>query len=249
MIGNFKENTMKVGNAILGAPEKVLDAAGEVIGKTIIKTPISIGKSIGMGLDLGTGRGFKPNGLGSVFSLGAIGAGLGAASTALFSEGTINPAIGAAVGGAVGGLAGPLSGVAMGMVGSGAIGVAKAMPSIMGGVGSGVLASTPYIAGIATQGMARAGSGVWRVGSKLINWNENADAFNKVKLSGFGKTLLVGGALMEGVKGSYNKIIESQMGTNMGMQTMTPKIPSYANNGGATGDLVFALNANKRGVR
>lgn len=248
MLNNFQENAMKVGGAILGAPGKALDSTATAVGKTIMKTPLSVGKSINMGMDLGLGRGLRANGLGSMLGFGMIGASLGAASS-VFSEGGINPVVGAAVGGTVGALAAPLSGVAMGMVGKGVIGTAKAMPSIIGGVGSGVLAATPYLAGVASYGAAKVGGGIWNVGSRLINWKEDADAFNKVKISGLGKTLLAGGALMEGVRDSYNKVMESKMGMNMGIQTMTPRIPSYANDGGATGDLVFALNANRRGVR
>lgn len=62
-----------------------------------------------------------------------------------------------------------------------------------------------------------------------------------------GKGLLVGTALARGIGDAWREIEKAHMGTNMGVVTNTPQIPSYANNAGATGDLVFALNANRRG--
>ena len=62
-----------------------------------------------------------------------------------------------------------------------------------------------------------------------------------------GKTLMLGASLFNGIRNSWNTIEQANMGANMGVVTNTPQVPAYANNAGATGDLVFAMNANRRG--
>jgi hypothetical protein len=62
-----------------------------------------------------------------------------------------------------------------------------------------------------------------------------------------GKTLLAGGAILEGLKGAWNALETANIGQNAGTVTPTPRVPNYANNASATGDLVFALNANRHG--
>lgn len=64
-----------------------------------------------------------------------------------------------------------------------------------------------------------------------------------------GAALAIGGALVAGVPGATKEFIQSRQGTNIDTQPVTPapSIPAYANNGGATGDLVFALNNLRHG--
>lgn len=62
-----------------------------------------------------------------------------------------------------------------------------------------------------------------------------------------GYTVLGGAAVLEGVAGAWNKVEREKMGANMGVVNMTPRVPSYSQNASATGDLVFALNQNRRG--
>ena len=52
---------------------------------------------------------------------------------------------------------------------------------------------------------------------------------------------------MQGAAKAWNTLQTEKMGQMTGVTTMTPKVPAYADNAGATGDLVFALNANRRG--
>lgn len=63
-----------------------------------------------------------------------------------------------------------------------------------------------------------------------------------------GQTLIWGAAAVSsiaGVMGEYERI---HMGRSDGQVTrLAPRTPYYQNNAGATGDLVFALNANRRG--
>lgn len=62
---------------------------------------------------------------------------------------------------------------------------------------------------------------------------------------------LVAGGLMlaSGVPGAGEQFIKNRQGTNFDQQATTsaPRVPAYANNGGATGDLVFALNNLRHG--
>lgn len=68
------------------------------------------------------------------------------------------------------------------------------------------------------------------------------------KLNAAGKGLVVGSALFAGAKEAFNDFNSNRMGQRDGMITRaTPRTPSYANNAGATGDLVFAMNKNRRG--
>lgn len=62
--------------------------------------------------------------------------------------------------------------------------------------------------------------------------------------------LVAGGIMMaSGVPGAGEQFIKNRQGTNFDQQATTsaPRVPAYANNGGATGDLVFALNNLRHG--
>lgn len=84
------------------------------------------------------------------------------------------------------------------------------------------------------------------------NWNPSSRQIirsaNRLKLSGWGKMAVGMTAASSGMYGAVNAAEISRSGTmNEQIITATPRIPSYLNNGGADGDLVFALNANRRG--
>lgn len=70
-----------------------------------------------------------------------------------------------------------------------------------------------------------------------------------LKATGLGTTLAIGGSLASGVPDAAKKWNESRRGTNQDQQptSVAPSVPAYANNGGATGDLVFALNNLRHG--
>ena len=62
--------------------------------------------------------------------------------------------------------------------------------------------------------------------------------------------LLAGGIMMaSGVPQAGEQFVRNRQGTNYDQHTVTsaPRTPAYANNGGATGDLVFALNNLRHG--
>lgn len=70
-----------------------------------------------------------------------------------------------------------------------------------------------------------------------------------IKATGLGTTIAVGGSLLSGTPQAVEQWNKGRQGTNMDSQpvSLAPKTPAYANNGGATGDLVFALNNLRHG--
>ena len=267
----------------------------------------NMGSAFNAGMNIGAGAigkvahsGFRP--LGGMAATGIYGAMAGAGLSGL-SGGQVDPATGAMVGAAVGAAALPVAGTAVGAIGSAGVAAAKAAPGIAMGIGKGALAASPVVAGAAALGAASVGEKAWSIGSRMINWDEAADAMHKVKFttpisgiaagwksggtfskgfqtaSGFkgktsaffkdagqnikagigktgkaiegsiinGTTLIAGAMALEGITNAWNTLETAKMGQMTGVQTMTPRLPSYANNAGATGDLVFALNKNRRG--
>ena len=70
-----------------------------------------------------------------------------------------------------------------------------------------------------------------------------------IKATGLGTTLAVGGSLIGGTPQAVEQWNRNRQGTNMDSEpvSLAPRTPAYANNGGATGDLVFALNNLRHG--
>lgn len=83
-------------------------------------------------------------------------------------------------------------------------------------------------------------------------WNKKTGEIettnSKMSLSKWGYGLVFAGGIAQGAGKAINTFDSSRMGTMDGYVTnATPRVPSYQDNAGATGDLVFALNANRRG--
>lgn len=70
-----------------------------------------------------------------------------------------------------------------------------------------------------------------------------------VKTTALGTTLAIGAGLASGVPEAATTLNKNRQGTNFDSQptSLAPQIPAYSNNGGATGDLVFALNNLRHG--
>ena len=70
-----------------------------------------------------------------------------------------------------------------------------------------------------------------------------------LKATKFGVGLAATAQLAAGTPQAVKQWNDNRMGTNFDNQptTSAPRVPSYANNGGATGDLVFALNNLRHG--
>lgn len=260
------------------------------------------GAAFSAGFNLGIGNltraGANLGGTGMGVIGGAIaGASLGA-NASMFSGGQIDPGTGAAAGAVVGAAALPAAGMAAGVIGNVGWGAIKAAPTVAAGIGKGAAAASPFVAGVGTLAATRVGEAAWNVGSRMVNWDIDADTINKVKFTGplsgikagwksggnftklssvsggaaktkaalgnvktgvekFGRaaegSIINGGVLIgatmafDAGRKAYNTLMNAKMGQMTGVETMTPRTPSYANNAGATGDLVFALNRNRRG--
>ena len=67
------------------------------------------------------------------------------------------------------------------------------------------------------------------------------------KFTGFGVAALGAGSLISGIKTAFNESMNAQMGQRDNYITQVSPQIRLADNAGATGDLVFALNNNRRG--
>lgn len=79
------------------------------------------------------------------------------------------------------------------------------------------------------------------------------DTFLKAGLNKKGSALMLGIGTASGISDGYDSYTVSRMGTMNGFEISTPKMPTIENRQdmaesyGAGGDLVFALNRNRRG--
>lgn len=126
---------------------------------------------------------------------------------------------------------------------------AMAATAIPGAASAGVVG----LAGVAGAGMVGAGA-IMSLGKAAIDLPDAPLSFSNMgdlKFSRFGASMLIGGAAVEGFSKAARKYEQIRMGQNDGMlRKQTPIIPqknspSYSNNGGATGDLVFSMYNNR----
>lgn len=70
-----------------------------------------------------------------------------------------------------------------------------------------------------------------------------------LKATGLGVTVAIGASMASGTPEAVEQWNKGRQGSNMDSQpvSLAPTTPAYANNGGATGDLVFALNNLRHG--
>lgn len=137
------------------------------------------------------------------------------------------------------------------VVGSAMLGTA-AVSAIPGASTVGLMGAGAMVG--AAAGVGGLAMGLGQASIKLPKEPLSFSNMGELKFSAVGKGLVLGSALYEGVGRAANKFVQGRMGTNDGMmRTSTPTIPqtsssgtpSYANNGGATGDLVFSLYNNR----
>lgn len=95
--------------------------------------------------------------------------------------------------------------------------------------------------------LRNAGNVAAYVGSKTLKANDNA--LFGVSANKLGVGLALTGAAVSGVPEAGKQFVQGRQGTNADQMpvTSTPRTPAYAQNGGATGDLVFALNNLRNG--
>lgn len=205
------------------------------IGKAGLKLGKGIGKGIGATADVtgkgivGYGESILKNAMSNPLKTAAT---LGAAGAAGYIMADIdnNPNRGRVAGTAALGAA-ALSGIP----GATAVGTA---------LGAGIVGGAATIGGI-SMGL---GNIALKTPKEPISFSNMSD----IKFSKTGVGMVLGGALYEGIGKAANKFVKGRMGTNDGMmRTPTPILPqvqntpSYANNGGATGDLVFSMYNNR----
>lgn len=126
---------------------------------------------------------------------------------------------------------------------------AVAATAIPGAAGAGMvgLAGAVGAAGVGAGALMSLGKAAIATPKEPISFNNLSD----LKFSKTGAALLIGGAAVEGFGKAAKKYEQIRMGQNDGMlRKQTPIIPqnqqpSYANNGGATGDLVFSMYNNR----
>lgn len=86
--------------------------------------------------------------------------------------------------------------------------------------------------------------------SKMFKYNEAAKGLDKIRLSSLGTSAISIGAAYIGASKAIEAYQEKKMGQiSPFVERATPRLPSYelGEKAGATGDLVFALNQNRRG--
>ena len=162
---------------------------------------------------------------------GALGFGIGAVGAAT-SMAVAAKAVAANSKGAIG--------AATSMAAANPKGAIGAAGSAMEGIGGATVA--PVVA-------ARVMNRGFGLASKLVKPVEDGK-FNLLghKASALGVAAYAGASVVNGVRGAWDDFNRNRMGTHDGqIRRATPRTPSYSNNAGATGDLVFAMNANRRG--
>ena len=213
-----------------------------------------IGKAIGVAMPtlVGVGAG------------GLAGASLGGNTAGANSkEGVaIGAGIGLAAGGAVSAVAGSMvyapAKTASVIVGA-AKGVGKASiigaEAIGGAAWSGAKTAYRSAGPIAGAGNVLGGAAVGKYGStmagigkKLVTEDLRESNILKHKATKLGAGLIVGASVIGGMRGAFDELNAKRMGQmDTKTQRATPQVPAYDQNAGATGDLVFAMNANRRG--
>lgn len=162
-------------------------------------------------------------------------------------------------------------------LGMGMEATARAIPGIAGGMANvakgmvgGLSGMNPYIGGHAGAVGNMLASPIRRHAGAIAGFGKNLVKFNSetatlgaragnnvigkmtktggVKMTGLGHSVLWGSTVVAAGAGVFNELNKSRMGQSDGRVTRaTPQMTSFQNNGGATGDLVFAMNANRRG--
>lgn len=236
-------------------------AAQNIGGAAYSGYKLGIGEVAGIGSTLP----FRAGSVGGVATLGGLGvagAGVGAGYSAIGNDPS-SAVAGAAVGAAVGTAALPFAGAVAGLgyhvannfdkIGSASASVGKGLLNLGRGTVGMLNSTNPWrnpIGQMANMAQKAAGKLVSHEPSTKV-WNASKGAMESkggLKLTGWGKMAVGVTAVAEGAWKAKEAFETSRMGQmDANIVTATPRIPSYKDDGGASGDLVFALNANRRG--
>jgi hypothetical protein len=236
-------------------------AAENIGGAAYSGYKLGIGEISGIGKTLPFRAG-SIGGMSTLGGLGMAGAGIGVGYTSI-SNNPSSAATGAVVGAAVGTAALPMAGAVASLgyhvannldkIGSAGFSLGRGML----GLGSGSIemlnSTSPWknpIGQIANMTQKAAGKLV-KYEPETRVWNATQSAMeNKggLKLTGWGKAAVGVTAVAAGAWKAKEAFETSRMGqVDPYITIATPRIPSYQEDAGASGDLVFALNANRRG--
>lgn len=132
---------------------------------------------------------------------------------------------------------------------------AKAAPGMAEALGGASFSGAETVGQAALNGVKTTGTMALGAGSymgKLIDINPEkyTNSIFGARLTGTGKAIVMGAGLVGGTVGAYRDYETTQMGIPSGeIASPTPRM-NYTHFGeemGATGDLVFAMNRNRRG--
>ena len=90
-------------------------------------------------------------------------------------------------------------------------------------------------------------------GKEMPNWSQlikrSDDSALGWRVNKRGMLVASAGAMVAGAPSAGKQFVDNRRGTNYDQQvtSVAPRVPAYAQNGGATGDLVFALNNLRHG--
>lgn len=117
---------------------------------------------------------------------------------------------------------------------------------LAGGLGGGLNAAAHTVLNPVSRGIGAIGT-IAKAMVKKVPDNGTGAFIKNYKFSGFGLSVMAAGSLLSGTKKAFNTFMEDKMGQRDGyISTSTPQI-RLMDDAGATGDLVFALNNNRRG--
>lgn len=241
-IGDIGKNTFNMArfgwNGTMSAPAGIgIDGKWSVGGATSGLARAGLGAGIGAAIGSMTGT---PEGAATGAVVGgaagwAAPAAVGAAARGIWEASGVVGQFGVDIGKAAIGL--PSSG-AGGAMGAGATVMANGAKSVGLGAltaGAGILAHSPLLNGVLNPG-------------NVMKDSMGASKFRDLRFSGIGKAYIGIGA----AAGIANQAWDAEKQIKMGqidpsIRRAAPRTPDYANNGGATGDLVFAMRQNRRG--
>lgn len=195
-------------------------------------------------------------------AFGATGAGIGAMYGSISNSGST--AQGAALGAVAGASVVPAIGAAfyggyqvannVEKIGQAAFGAVKGVGKAGSAFAESLTSTNRFVnpLGSVANGIAKASNKLVKYAPAKEAWNVEKGILERkegsLKLSNWGKTFVGVSAIATGASNALNTFEQSRMGTQDDyVTTSTPITPSYKDNAGASGDLVFALNANRRG--
>ena len=201
----------------------------------------------------------KAGAVGLTTALGALSGNFIGSAIGGNTSGSDNTAMGT-----VGSVAGAGIGLTSGLIATNPIAVGKAGVAGLRAIGGASITGLEALGGatisaagtagtIGVAGLAVAGATAKTVGTMGIGFASSLVKSNPTgsfpwKLSGLGVGAVVGTGLVSSSKEAFDDFNRRRMGQmDSKIYRATPTTPSYMNNGGATGDLVFALNRNRRG--